>query len=349
VHKSSITDAFILGYQRSKKTGTAREYGGFLAGKPLRLMSTSEELSQMVLRTLAVDGPMPKNGAEAMFTLYLFEGLENMAMSVLEGLIPHQDNENTVLVINRGAIHLQYNPEGQILSLIDTERSLAFYAVQDCISLPDYEVCTPMRMIINWFLVMTNQTFLHAACVGWQGTGALLVGKSGAGKSTTALQCLIRGLSFLGDDYVAVSASLPHTAHRIYYGCKIMDDALIRMPSLQPYVIPTNKTKEKNVAILDKSYALSMADPTLLLSYILRPVQTHAAKTTFRSVSAMAVLGEFAGSTILQMPGAGATMLRALSTLCQHLQTYDVMMSDDPDEVAGAIQTFLLDGGQCCD
>jgi hypothetical protein len=45
---------------------------------------------------------------------------------------------------------------------------------------------------------------LHAACVGRGDRGLLLMGQSGAGKSTAALQCLLRGLEFLSEDSVFV-------------------------------------------------------------------------------------------------------------------------------------------------
>jgi hypothetical protein len=45
---------------------------------------------------------------------------------------------------------------------------------------------------------------LHAACVGRGGRGLLLMGESGAGKSTAALHCLLRGLEFLSEDSVFV-------------------------------------------------------------------------------------------------------------------------------------------------
>ena len=45
---------------------------------------------------------------------------------------------------------------------------------------------------------------LHAACVGRDGRGVLLMGASGAGKSTVALHCLLRGLDFLSEDAVFV-------------------------------------------------------------------------------------------------------------------------------------------------
>jgi len=45
---------------------------------------------------------------------------------------------------------------------------------------------------------------LHAACVGRHGRGLLLMGDSGAGKSTAALHCLLSGLEFLAEDSVFV-------------------------------------------------------------------------------------------------------------------------------------------------
>ena len=45
---------------------------------------------------------------------------------------------------------------------------------------------------------------LHAACVGRNGRGVLLMGESGAGKSTVALQCLLNGLDFLAEDSLFV-------------------------------------------------------------------------------------------------------------------------------------------------
>jgi hypothetical protein len=46
---------------------------------------------------------------------------------------------------------------------------------------------------------------LHGACVGADGRGLLLIGDSGAGKSTASLQCLLRGMDFLTEDSVFVT------------------------------------------------------------------------------------------------------------------------------------------------
>jgi hypothetical protein len=46
---------------------------------------------------------------------------------------------------------------------------------------------------------------LHAACIGRNGRGLLLMGSSGAGKSTVALHCLLDGFDFLSEDSVFVA------------------------------------------------------------------------------------------------------------------------------------------------
>ena len=46
---------------------------------------------------------------------------------------------------------------------------------------------------------------LHGACVGAAGRGLLLIGDSGAGKSTASLHCLLRGMDFLTEDSVFVA------------------------------------------------------------------------------------------------------------------------------------------------
>jgi len=46
---------------------------------------------------------------------------------------------------------------------------------------------------------------LHGACVGQDGRGLLLLGDSGAGKSTASLHCLLRGMDFLAEDSIFVT------------------------------------------------------------------------------------------------------------------------------------------------
>ncbi len=47
---------------------------------------------------------------------------------------------------------------------------------------------------------------LHASCVAWQGRGALILGRSGAGKSALALQLMAYGADLVADDRTELHA-----------------------------------------------------------------------------------------------------------------------------------------------
>jgi hypothetical protein len=54
---------------------------------------------------------------------------------------------------------------------------------------------------------------VHAACVRFQGHGVLLVGESGAGKSSLAYACTRRGWTYVSDD--AISVVLRRAGHAV--------------------------------------------------------------------------------------------------------------------------------------
>ena len=63
--------------------------------------------------------------------------------------------------------------------------------------------------------------------------GALLLGASGAGKSTTTLACLASGLAIAGDDFVLVEpAGIDAVVHSISTTAKLSRAALLRFPDL---------------------------------------------------------------------------------------------------------------------
>lgn len=245
-----------------------------------------------------------------------------------------------VTVINDGAVHLQYNPAGEILSCIDTDSGEAYYYTSDPARLPDYEVCTPMRMLINWYCLHFDALMVHAAAVGVNGRGVLIIGRSGAGKSTTGLQCLLHGLDYLGDDYVALSGNQPTTVHHLFRGCKVMDDALDRLPALRPHVLMHHGASGKNVIIANDMLGKLVA--SLELVAIVRPRICHAPESTFATLPAMRAVAEFAGSTILQMPGTGPRMLKALASLCSTTPAFEMSLSTEPGEIAAALRRFIL-------
>lgn len=316
---------------------------GAIAGRGLRFQFADPVLQTVLMPSLlGLREPQWRQPSGEPFTIMVWSGSDGRVpcAHLVSYLAQHQDK---VSVVNRGSFHLLYNPEGGILSCIDTMENEAYYFVACPEQLPDYEICTPMRMLFNWFSTIQGSLMVHAAAVGVEGRGALIIGKSGAGKSTTGLQCLLHGMEYLGDDYVVVEGAHPPKAHHLYRGCKVMDDALERLPRLKPYVMARNQEAKKNVVMLDEN--IGRLAHSLDIAAIVRPRVCQAPATTFSRLSPVSAVTEFAGSTILQMPGTGGFMLRELSHLCSSVPVYDMFLGRDPGEISESLSLLLVHSG----
>lgn len=310
-----------------------------LGDHPVEVLSASAELLQVLGPSIAGLGTSgPAASSMAPMRLHLWAGAANVpdCPALIEECRGHPDR---ITVINDGDLHVQFNPEGSILSLVDCTRRVAYYHVPDPRHLPDYEVCTPFRMILNWLCHLAGLHLVHAAAVGVDGRGVLLAGHSGAGKSTTALSALLHRLEFAGDDYVAVSIAERISAFALYHGCKLTDDGLQRLPAMRRWLIETNRSLAKNVAVLDHDAGALV--PRLDLLGIVRPVVAGLPASRLERVGAMTILSELGTSTVMQMPGAGAQILRATAELCRRLPTWRLHMSESPGEVAATLKAFI--------
>lgn len=85
----------------------------------------------------------------------------------------------------------------------------------------------------------SDQILLHAAAVGTDGVGVLVVGRSGSGKSTFSVSCLAAGMDFVSDDYTLVSGSGPLCAMPLYTSVAVNPDMHKKLPQLgEPSVTP---------------------------------------------------------------------------------------------------------------
>lgn len=310
-----------------------------LAEQPIQLCFASPILKQVLMPSLQGGVVTEDQGlCNDALIIRVWDGIEGHfpCLDVKKAFALYPDK---ISVVNVGSLHLQYNPQGDILCCIDTCAKEAYYYVADPQSLPDYEICTPMRLLFNWHCTMHGSLMVHAASVGSDGVGVLLIGKSGAGKSTTGLTCLVQGMEYLGDDYVAVRGQNPTFAYQLYRGCKVMDDALVRLPELQRHVVMHNTFSRKSLITLDGSMGRLVS--ALEIAAIIRPRVCHAEKTTFARLSPMEIAREFAASTIMQMPGVGEHMIRDLVSLCSALPAVEMNLGRDPSEIALSLQQFL--------
>ena len=85
---------------------------------------------------------------------------------------------------------------------------------------------------------------LHAAAVGVDGHGVLIVGHGGTGKSTLACSCLADGFDFISDDYCLLSAAGSRIVYPIYTNVSLNPDSLAGLPMFKPFeILPMQEEK----------------------------------------------------------------------------------------------------------
>lgn len=111
---------------------------------------------------------------------------------------------------------------------------------------------------------------LHAGCVGMGGVGALLVGDSGAGKSTVALHAMSQGLDFLTEDASFVepgsllTTGIANFLHLRFDALRWIDDAAMRERAAAAPVIRRRSGVEKHELALRGAWARLASEPLRL-------------------------------------------------------------------------------------
>ncbi|MFT6204171.1 MAG: hypothetical protein ACI9V1_003340 [Spirosomataceae bacterium] len=124
--------------------------------------------------------------------------------------------------------------------LVNHAQSEAFYWTKTVEELPEWERSFPFRDILhNWFRKEARFFILHAAAVGTADGGVIIVGKSGSGKSTSALACIGSELKYAGDDLILVDLQ-EKIIYSLYNVAKLNFDQAERFPILKSFIFNEN-------------------------------------------------------------------------------------------------------------
>ena len=216
----------------------------------------------------------------------------------------HAAHHGSLLIEEDGYL-ISFAPCTGILTALDPSRRSGVYWIQDARNIPWWEQGSPLRVVLHGWLKREGLQVAHAAAVGTDAGGVLLVGKGGAGKSTTTLACLGAGFQVAGDDYVLLDDRDGPRVHSLFQSTKLDADALRRLPALAaqlPGGIP--KDREKALIFLRdiRPEAVSRGFPVRAI-LVLRITPGDGARLA--SIPAADALQALAPSTIHQLPGAG--------------------------------------------
>lgn len=243
---------------------------------------------------------------------------------------------------NDDTIHTIFQPNTGSLMMFDARRNLAIYAAIDGASLPTFETSVPLRPILHWWARQRGGLQMaHAAAVGNTDGCVLLIGDSGAGKSSTALACLQSSLLFLSDDYCLLETEGKPMAHCVYGIGKVSAPNLERMPFLKPLISnPWELDSEKAVFFLAEHFPHQLLARAPLRA-ILLPKVTDRRDLRIEPAPPAAALLTMAGTSHVQLPNAGAEVLRGLSRVVRQVPTFHLLLGNDVAQIGPAITRLL--------
>ena len=245
-----------------------------IAGRTLRLRFIGSALAPFIAPALShLEIASPTHDAD--LTLHCWDckslGMEFPSAPVtIEAFTPRGE----VRGLNDLRFHAAFESGGKLLSLMDAHRKQAIYCVGIATDIPRFDVAEPIRAILSWFMREHGHQLMHAGAVGTPQGGVLLLGRSGAGKSNTALGCMNSGLSYASDDFCVVTAGENPLVYSLYSTGKTHERDWRHLPFL------TQLSPDLDPHRLEKAiYFLNQAVPhELILSFPLKAIARLAAR-----------------------------------------------------------------------
>ena len=198
----------------------------------------------------------------------------------------------------------------------------------------------PASTAIAAWLAQTGALVLHVGAVSDSNGAALLLGRSGAGKSTTALACAMRGMGILGDDFCVVTTDGVPTVHALYATAKVAHDSEQRLGlTAHPAVARTSKNK-KVLALSDQNFIRSAPIVALI---VLARSSTAAAPTPLSRNDVMRALAPTALKAAI---GAGSLdqWLRGAAFLAREIPGFLVNADWDLEALVRSVADTIAMG-----
>jgi hypothetical protein len=228
------------------------------------------------------------------------------------------------------------------LSVLDAAARHAWFWTPDANEMLSWDWAAPLRSILHWWLGRHGVLQIHAGAVGTDNGGVLLVGRGGSGKSTTSLACLMAGLRYAGDDYVAIEPGPEPWVHSLYCSGKLESHQVDRVAGLGSAVAnPERAGDEKAVVYAERVRPGASVAGFPLRAVLVPRIVAQAPESRFVPVSAPAALAALAPSTIFQLHPPQPNALAHMAALVRAVPCFSLELGSDIDRIPDAIVRLL--------
>jgi len=327
-------------FQRARRESGGGDLTIELAGLEVRLAFAQPALEALAQRLMGHLELAP--GRFPDLQVYCWQG-ENTAERILTGSKSQSTQKlhpQTRLRCNRnGRIWERQLARGTEM-LLDPAQQWGLYRMSPGPGIAFPEQASLLHPLLVSWAAQRGLIPAHAAAVGSVGKGVLLAGAGGSGKTTTALQCLLHGMDFAGDDRVVIQVDPPRV-WSIYGSAKIDGETLDLLPELAAHVrFEASAPREKGLFYLNPLWRERITRDFSLHAIILPQVREPWSGRLVR-VEAAEALRTLAPSTLLAYSRDEAAMFGKMAQLVRRIPAYRLGLGGAKAADGAAIQRML--------
>lgn len=229
----------------------------------------------------------------------------------------------------------------RMITWLDRERGHLVGWASDARQSSPYDLGKPLFLPLLLWHADRGTAVVHAALVAQDGTGLLLVGKEGSGKTSAALACLGAGFDYLGDDYIGLRrADRGHTGYSLYgtaWASPLQFRALLGLSRDDLHEIPGG---QKALARLSPVFDARLVPN----AHIAAVAVTHWApqgSPRVRRISPGKALLAVGPSSLLRLPTSKTTHLEVISRLVQDTPCFQLDPGQGQQETLESVERIL--------
>jgi hypothetical protein len=240
-----------------------------------------------------------------------------------------------------GPIRSLLDPQEGTLTMIDLKEGAAVYWLPDGRETSERDRAAPLQTILNWWLPSRSRVVVHAAALGTEAGAVLLLGKSGAGKSTTSLACLDSGFFYAGDDLCAVTTDGEVTVHSLYCSAKIFEHNLEAFPAFSARVTNGERLETEKAITYVSQWRPELIRRSLAVRAVVVLAEKGCPEATIQPINQGQTLRALAPSTFHNFAGHGKAELAGLAELVSSVPCYELHLAEAIDANPRALRGLL--------
>ena len=211
-------------------------------------------------------------------------------------------------------------------------------------SLTTHERSKPLYVLLAVWASDRGVHGVHAALVGQDGSGVLVPGGSGAGKSTVALACLCAGQTYFGDDWIGLARVGNVFEGYGFYGAALLEARhATRFPLLQPHIVrPPGPGEGKALLPLASAFSTRLGHSTRVCALALPRIVARSGTRVGPASPREALLTLMPSSAFMMRPRGGRAGIERLAQLARELPAYWLEIGSDLDDIPRGVDEILV-------